>query len=158
MYKFTFTNVKNIPGSSERSKFVVDKEKRTVVCISNVVLNNIENMFGFDMVIYITQKLRKDKLIPNNCYYIDGVSIHVIGIAKCDPSEEFDESIGKKIAETRMRQHVYELMERINLHAEEYLSMLKTKLDFAKEKTQFLKFREIDHCKKLIWSTGIKPC
>lgn len=158
MYKFTFVNTRNIPGSSERSKFIVDKQKRTVVCISNVILNNIDDMFGYDMVIYITKKLKKSKLIPSNCYYLDDFSMQVIGIAKCDPSDEFDESIGKKIAETRMRQHVYSLMERINFYCEEYISMLKTKLDFAKEKTNFLKSREMDHCKDLIYSTGIKPC
>lgn len=157
MYRFTFVDENyNLPQNKERSKFIVDKEKRTVVCISYVVLNGLDDMFDFDASLYIGKRLKKEKLIPESCNFIQGYKLQVIGVAKCDPSDEFDEAVGKKIAETRMRQSVYKLMEKINLFASEYIMMLKDKLDFAIGKTNFLKYREIDHCKKLIWDTGFK--
>lgn len=158
MYRFTFVTDKgSIPKDNERSKFIINEKKKTVVCVSYVKLKNLEETFGFDMGTYIVKRLREEHYVPKGYALYDSRAIQVVGIAKCDPTDIFDAVIGKRIAETRMRQRVYELMERINIYAHEYILMLRTELDKAIEKTNFLKYREINHCKELVWSTGIKP-
>lgn len=154
MYKFTFVSpIGNIPKDNERVTFKINKDKGIVTCIARVICRNLSDAFGDDCEQYVARRLFKSGTIKHKRYAICGEEFVLIGQAFCDPTDKFDESIGKKIAETRARMQVYKLMGEINKYVEDYSNNIKNMLDKAKEKTNFLYFREVDHCRKLVRET-----
>ena len=154
MYKFTFVSPsEQIPADNERVIFNVNKEKGIVTCVANVVCYNFADTFGEGCEKYVIRHLLKDGVIKRKRYSLRGIKITVIGKAYCDPSDKFDEKIGKRIAETRARKQVYELMKEVNRYIGCYITDMSLKLDQAKEKTNFLYFREVDHERKLVRET-----
>lgn len=64
-------------------------------------------MFGFYDLALILKGLG---ISTSGCYN----KVVVIGMAKCNPSDIFDETIGKRIAESRAKIKMFKMLERIN--------------------------------------------
>ena len=154
MYKLTFVGLDNkIQEDNRRVTFKTNKEKGIVTCVARVRCNNFPEFIGRSGELYVVKKLRKTGIIKQKAYYMDEIYFTVIGQAFCDPSDKFDEAVGKRIAETRARMEVYRIMKEINSYIAEYITDLSAKLEEAKEKTNFLWFREVDHERNLVRQT-----
>lgn len=154
MYKLTFVGLDNKVQKDNRVvTFKVNKEKRIVTCIEKVYCNGFTEFIGRSCEQYVINKLRKTGTITRKAHYIDEIYFTVTGQAFCDPSDKFNESTGKKIAETRARIEVYKIMKEINSYIAEYIKELNIKLEKAEEKTKFLLSREIDHERNLVRET-----
>lgn len=154
MYKLTFVGLDNkIPDNNRRVTFKVNKKKGIVTCIAKVYCNRFPEFIGRSCEQYVIKRLRKTGIITQKAYYINEIYFTVIGQAFCDPSDKFDETVGKRIAETRARMEVYRIMKEINSFIAEYITDLSAKLEEAKEKTNFLWFREVDHERNLVRQT-----
>lgn len=165
MYKLTFTNeYGNKAQDDNRAIFRVNRKKHKVACILHVTIEGFnehyahnKEYYNWDLDHYIAQRLRDYNIIKKDNHvhriYLDGHVFSFVGIAICDPNDEFNEEIGKHIAETRARKQVYQLMEYINRFTKEYIDKMTESLNKAIEKTHFLKFREIDHERNLVRAT-----
>ena len=155
MYKLTFVGLDNkTVNDNRRVAFMVNKENGIVTCIAKVYCNRFPEFIGRSYEQYVINKLRKTGTITKKAYYMDEIYFTVTGQAFCDPSDKFDETVGKRIAETRARMEVYKIMREINSYISEYVKDLACKLEKAKEKTDFLWFREVDHERKLVRQTN----
>jgi len=104
------------------TEFKVNKEKRTVVCIL-VTVNDIPN------------RLEKYNLEDEEFDFVDFDIRKYVGVAKCSPEDEWDESYGRKLAEyraTRARQVD------VNTELKKYINGVRKSID-ALEKHGMLK-------------------
>lgn len=69
-------------------KYIVNKEKRTVVCIITTYEDRINRLYKYGLENYDVFKM------------FGGVKVYK-GIAKCAPEDEWDETYGKRLAEYR---------------------------------------------------------
>ena len=153
MYKLTFTDeFGHIPDDKHRVMFNVNRKKNKIACIAHVMVKNFHDYFdadnewtNWDINRYILKRLKDYNIINKKAHNLEETVIQVVGIAQCDPSDEFDEAYGKHIAETRARRKVYEIMKYINKFVTEYINMLSFKLSISVEKTNFLLAREAQH-------------
>ncbi len=165
MYKLTFVNEHgNIVGKDDRVMFNINKEKRKIACIMHVRINGLSKYLDYNgdndtiTINYNLERYIMDRLVeyhyvnPKYCD-LDNLVIQLVGIATCDENDTFDETVGKRIAESKARLEAYKLMERINKFCEEYIYFMKLRLDLAEEKTNFLKSRELAHIRKLVQET-----
>ena len=164
MYKLTFTDEKGyIPDDSKRVTFKVNEKKRKVACIAYVTITNFHDFYdhskeryNLDLDQYVLNRLKDYGIVNKKSTWLYETIIRVVGISMCDPNDEFNEDLGKHIAETRARRQVYDIMNLMNKFVAEYINYLSLRLEIAKEKTHFLKFREIDHERNLVRSTIYK--
>lgn len=165
MYKLTFVNEHgNIVGKDNKVMFNINKEKRKIACIMHVKVNGLPKYLdyngdddgfpgNYNLERYIIDRLVEYHYINPKYYDLERLVIQLVGVATCDENDTFNETIGKRIAESRARLEAYTLMERINKFCEEYICFMKLRLNLAEEKTSFLKSREIDHIRKLVQET-----
>lgn len=77
----------NLRNRMVRTEYIVNKEKRTVVCRITTVNDAEDRLCKFGL---------------KNYWFGDGPVIRTyIGIAKCSPEDEWDEITGKRLAEYR---------------------------------------------------------
>lgn len=165
MYKLTFVNEHgNIVGKDDRVMFNINKEKRKVACIMHVIVNGLSKYLdyngdddtvprNYNLERYIVDRLIEYHYINLKHYNLGRLVIQLVGVATCDENDTFDETVGKRIAESKARLEAYKLMERINKFCEEYIYFMKLRLNLAEEKTNFLKSRELAHVRKLVQET-----
>ena len=160
MYKLTFTDeYGHIAHDNNRAMFRINQKKRKIACILHATVEGFNEHYAYksihynwDLDSYISKRLHDYNITRKN-KNLNGEIFTFIGIATCDETDEFNEEIGKHIAETRARKQVYYLMELINKFTKEYINIMNDNLNKAIEKTNFLKSREDDHEKKLVCST-----
>lgn len=141
MYKFSFI---------DEPKYKVNVKKGTVTCIQKCRLSDFSNFLndGKSILIPTTiigklKKVFKDDSYNTSKEYIFSATAH------CNPEDKFDESIGKKIAQTKMRLKVYNRMRDVNDVLLNEITRLSNNYNYASEKTDFLIQREKKHLKEL---------
>ena len=152
MYKITFVT---------EPEFKINKDKRTVACYAKIRINGLSNHFrgftkghdyeteNYDIENFILGDLYSHGLIPYNY----PKSFFVSAVAKCSNDDVFNESLGKHIAETKLRVYIYNIMRNINCSALKYIKQLEDRCTDAVIKTKFLLDRENNHLKELIDET-----
>lgn len=99
-----------------KEKYIVNKEKRTVVCIlsncSEDVLKAIDKSF---------RKIFISDLYINDKY---------VGVAKCSPEDEWDEKIGKRLAFSRA---YAEYRGAIKVKARKFIANMENEMQHFKE-------------------------
>lgn len=93
-----------------KTKFYVNEEKRTVVCIISTTNEVIDRLWKYDVYIHMG--------LAEECEYI--------GIAKCAPEDIWNENYGRKLAEYRaMEKRRKDVNRKINT----YIEITQKKLD-----------------------------
>lgn len=85
--------------SPKDCKFIVNKEKRKIVCIlenTDELLEDFIDGYTLDTLLF---SRCKEVFLPNR----------FIGIATCSPEDEWDEEFGKRVAYTRMKNSFYKM-------------------------------------------------
>lgn len=121
-----------------------------VVCVQRVGINGLSYYTaGYpvnkDFINLLMREFKKHGLKIKR---IKGQFV-VTGTALCHENDNFDLVKGKHIAQTRMRLECYKIMKVIHKAMDLYIYRLSVKNEFAKDKTDFLIEREINHLKKL---------
>lgn len=78
----------------QEAEYHVNKEKRTVICVLKADYDN--------ELEYYTPSNFNNKYYKDYSYYFKSV-----GVAKCDPKDEFDITLGKRIAESKAKRNAY---------------------------------------------------
>lgn len=90
----------------ENAHFVVNEEKRKVICIfentKNMFLDYIEDNLSFDPIYFDSSQKR------NALYSKLRMPNRFIGIATCSPNDEFSPEIGKLIAYSRAKDKIHQ--------------------------------------------------
>ncbi len=77
----------------QEAEYHVNKEKRTVICVLKADYDNELDLYR-----------------PSNYYnknFKDFYYFKSVGVAKCDPKDEFDITLGKRIAESKAKRNAY---------------------------------------------------
>lgn len=98
--------------------YYVNEEKRTVVCVLKF------DIYKLDWL----ERSALKKLVPNDVSYHDSVLVR--GVAKCNPSDNFDVEFGKRLAWVRAHRKYHKLMTQAEAQAMDY---------YAKEVIKYLK-------------------
>lgn len=77
----------------QEAEYHVNKEKRTVICVLKADYDN-------ELDYYIPCNYHNKNF--KELYYFKSV-----GMAKCDPKDEFDITLGKRIAESKAKRNAY---------------------------------------------------
>lgn len=141
MYKFSFI---------DEPKYKINAKKGTVTCIQKCRLSDFSNFLNDGKSILIPATIiRKLKKVFKDDSYNTSKEYIFSATAHCNPEDKFDESIGKKIAQTKMRLKVYNRMRDINDVLLDEIKRLSNNYNYASEKTDFLIQREKSHLKEL---------
>lgn len=79
-----------------KENYIINKEKRTIVCILRCEVSP-ERLHNYE---YIYPLLRG---VNSKFPFMKGYQFTVVGKSKCHDSDEFDETLGKRIAESRAK-------------------------------------------------------
>lgn len=89
--------------SKENYKWVINNN--TVVCIMNCFVN-----------LYVSEHNYENKIkqkFPKVKFNYDGFWFNVAGVAKLNPNDEYDEVLGKHLAEARAKEKAYSVANRV---------------------------------------------
>lgn len=118
---------KNFNIKPDQTKFYIDENKRTVVCILNntsrlfldFVSDNLKITLDYIDTWSNTKDVFYDKLLMPNRF---------TGISKCSPNDEWNVEIGKTVAFSRMKDKIYRSFFK---RANTYINALDTWVDDA---------------------------
>lgn len=119
----------------------IDGENRVVVCNIACDLNITRRE---DKVSIYTYDLfaKKFPFIKNERFVAKGV-------ARCNPQDTFDETIGKRIAESRAKKQAYSIATRVFNYCAEILKGKMADFKFLAENNSIVANREKDHIREL---------
>lgn len=130
------------PKIQIHSEFVVNKEKGVVVCIMQVGTVNID-IAEFEFSASGAHEIKAPKI------YKSYIVFTVRGMAKCCPSDVFDESIGRRIAESRAKSKAFKIIKNFwrNI-AQAFYNEYNKAMEMHKNCESMEKF-ELNHVKEL---------
>lgn len=116
----------------EPVKYVVNEQKKTVVCVAQVSMD--------------TPWINDELYVQ---FYEEPYQKTMVGVAKCSPNDEFDVELGKRIAYAKVENKAYNEAARYVLERYIGLSVIGAKcLDFV-EKAQFCVEHNTDYIQAL---------
>lgn len=107
--------------SERKTSYVVNTQKRTIVCLIYVHPNTADD---------ILNKYLEASGLDTTSMLGNYIWSPFIGIAKCHPSDKWDEEIGKKIARERAEK---KLQCAINLSLKQYVKRLRHAADLIEQ-------------------------
>lgn len=127
--------------SFENVYYSIDNEKKVVVCRIMCDLNISNN---HSKIVFLEDYYKKK--FP----FIRGERFWAKGIARCNPKDTFDETIGKRIAESRAKKEAYSVAANVYNFYSKILESEMVGFKMLVENNSIVAEREKEHIKKLI--------
>lgn len=134
--KFTFTG----PSYDGKPVFYVNKEKRTVVCKIAGILRGYSGEYEDDLV--------RDHPATSSVGW-EMVEMTFTGKAKCCPDDEWNETVGRQIAESRAKMKAYAALVQIAGESAEFYNQQAERASNAREKYLAILATEAGRVEKL---------